>query len=73
MSTQLRLASAVKLAAGLRQTSTELELAAAAIIRATRTLEGRCRMTQKVIDTGRPLQELTVAELSALAAQVVRP
>ena len=71
MNAAVRVNAATKMSAQLRYTSDQLQILAGQLNRATRTLPGRCQLTQLVFDGGKPLEQLTVAELLQ-AAKAVR-
>ncbi|TBV76843.1 hypothetical protein [Pseudoxanthomonas winnipegensis] len=60
------------MSAQLRGTSNQLQTLAGQLNRATRTLPGRCQLTQLVFNAGKPLEQMTVAELLQ-AAKAVTP
>lgn len=66
-----RVVTATKMSADLRLTSDQLQILAAQLHRATKDLPSRCRFTALVFDAGKPLDQMTVAELLPLAAKAV--
>jgi hypothetical protein len=73
MTTAVRVNAATKMSAQLRHTSEQLQILAGQLNRATRTLPGRCQLTQLVFDAGKPLAEMPTGELLALLVQVRGP